>query len=122
MAKNNKLVTPFLKWVGGKRQLMPSIIALMPKNMKDCTYVEPFVGGGAVLFNLQPKNAIINDSNSELINVYEVIKNNLNELIIDLKKHKNESDYFYNIRQLDRINGFDKLSKIQRASRIIYLN
>ncbi|GHT70186.1 modification methylase [Bacteroidia bacterium] len=101
---------------------MPSIVALMPKNMKNCTYVEPFVGGGAVLFYLQPKNAIINDFNSELINVYEVVKNNLNELIIDLKQHKNESDYFYNIRQLDRTSEFEKLGKIQRASRIIYLN
>jgi DNA adenine methylase len=111
-----------VKWVGGKRQLMPCIVAFMPKNMKDYTYVEPFVGGGAVFFNLQPKNAIINDFNSELINVYEVIKNNLNELIIDLRTHKNESEYFYNIRQLDRMCDFDKLGKIQRASRIIYLN
>jgi DNA adenine methylase len=121
MAKN-KLIAPFVKWVGGKRQIMPSILEFMPKNIKKYIYVEPFVGGGAVLFNIQPKNAIINDYNSELINVYEVIQNNLDELIIDLKKHNNESEYFYNIRKLDRASDFDKLGKVQRASRLIYLN
>lgn len=122
MAKNNKLVAPFLKWVGGKRQLMPSIVEHLPENIKDYKYIEPFIGGGAVLFNLQPKNAIINDYNEELINVYQVIKNNLDELITDLKKHKNEADYFYSIRSLDRNGEFKKLTTVQRASRIIFLN
>ena len=118
----SKLVTPFVKWVGGKRQIMPSIVSLLPKNFKNLTYVEPFVGGGAVLFHLQPSKAVINDFNFELINVYEVIKNNLNELVNDLIKHKNEVDYFYQIRGLDRTKGYSKFSKVQRASRIIYLN
>jgi len=121
MAKN-KLVSPFLKWVGGKRQIIPSILELLPKNIKNYNYVEPFVGGGAVFFHLQPKKAIINDSNIELINVYEVIKNNLEDLINDLKKHKNDSDYFYEIRAIDRTNQFAHLTNVQRASRIIYLN
>ena len=118
----NNLIAPFLKWVGGKRQIMPSIVALLAKNMEDYNYVEPFVGGGAVLFHLQPKTAIINDFNTELINVYEVIKNNLNELVSDLKKHKNGSSYFYEIRGWDRTNEFQRLTNVQRASRIIYLN
>lgn len=122
MAKNNKLVAPFLKWVGGKRQIMPSIVEHLPENIKDYKYIEPFIGGGAVLFNLQPKNAIINDYNEELINVYQVIKNNLDELIADLKKHKNEAEYFYSIRSLDRNGEFKKLTAIQRASRVIFLN
>lgn len=122
MAKNNKLIAPFLKWVGGKRQLMPSIVELLPKNIKELNYIEPFIGGGAVLFHLQPKNAIINDFNDELINVYSVIKNNLNELIVDLKKHENNADYFYQIRSLDRTEEFTSLTSIQRASRIIFLN
>lgn len=121
MAKN-KLVSPFVKWVGGKRQLMDSIMEAMPKNIRNYTYVEPFIGGGAVLFHVQPKNAVINDFNSELINVYKVVKENLGELITDLKKHKNESDYFYHIRSLDRSEDFAKIGKIQRASRLIYLN
>lgn len=122
MVKNNKLVAPFLKWVGGKRQLIPSIAMHLPKNIREYNYVEPFIGGGAILFYLQPQNAIINDLNQELINVYEVIKNNLDELILDLKKHKNESEYFYQIRALDRNNDFENLTPVQRASRIIYLN
>ena len=68
---------PFLKWVGGKRQLIPDITELLPKNIATLNYIEPFIGGGAVLFHLQPKKAIINDFNDELINVYKVIKNNV---------------------------------------------
>ena len=122
MAKNNKLIAPFVKWVGGKRQIMPSIVDLLPKNISTYNYMEPFIGGGAVLFHFQPKNAIINDFNAELVNVYEVVKNNLNELIDDLKKHKNEADYFYALRGLDRTDDFKNLTPVQRASRIIYLN
>lgn len=119
MAKN-KLVAPFLKWVGGKRQIMPAIEQHLPKGIK--SYIEPFIGGGAVLFHLQPKNAIVNDFNSELVNVYNVIKNDLENLIVDLQKHRNESKYFYEIRALDRTEAFEDLSNVERASRIIYLN
>lgn len=122
MTKTNKLVSPFLKWVGGKRQLISSIVNFMPKNIKNHSYIEPFVGGGALLFHIQPKNAIINDLNEELINVYKVIKNNLEELIDDLKKHKNEPDYFYKIRGLDRTKEYKNMSSVLKASRIIFLN
>ncbi len=118
--KKNKLIAPFLKWVGGKRQLMPAIKELIPKNYTN--YYEPFIGGGAVLFDLQPKNAVINDFNEELINVYQTIKENPEELISDLKTHKNESDYFYDLRALDREDNFENLSNIKKASRVIYLN
>lgn len=122
MSKINKLASPFLKWVGGKRQLMPSIVEHLPKNINNYDYIEPFIGGGAVLFHLQPKNAIINDFNIELINVYEVIKSNLEELIEDLKKHENNADYFYELRGLDRNENFINLTPVERASRIIFLN
>ena len=122
MAKTNKLVSPFLKWVGGKRQLIPTIVEHLPKNIQALNYIEPFIGGGAVLFHLQPKKAIINDFNIELINTYEVIKNNVDELIIDLNNHENESVYFYNLRSLDRNEEFKNLTPVQRASRVIYLN
>lgn len=118
--RKNKLIAPFLKWVGGKRQLMPAITNLLPQ--KITTYYEPFVGGGAVLFELQPKKAIINDFNEDLINVYLTIKDKPEVLINDLKKHKNESDYFYNLRRLDRDESFNELSKVEKASRVIYLN
>ena len=121
--KKNKIVlaAPVLKWVGGKRQLMSEIEKLLPKTYT--TYYEPFIGGGAVLFELQPNKAVINDVNSELINLYNVIKDNVEELICDLKKHENTSEYFYRIRELDRDkNRYQDLSKVERASRIVYLN
>lgn len=121
MAKaKNKLVMPFLKWVGGKRQLISDISPLLPSKIS--TYYEPFIGGGALLFYLQPKKAVINDYNSELINTYEVIRDNVEDLIIDLAKHKNEKDYFYEMRAKDRQYNFNELSDIERASRVLYLN
>lgn len=120
MANINKLVTPFVKWVGGKRQLLSEISKYKPRFT---TYYEPFVGGGAVLFEFQPRKAIINDYNEELINVYRVIRNNPEELITDLGRHKNEAEYFYAIRSLDRDKSkYSSLSNIERASRILYLN
>lgn len=120
MAKN-RLVTPVVKWVGGKRQIIDQITKYIPKNFS--TYYEPFLGGGAVLFELQPKKAVVNDINSELINIYEVIKDNVEKLIEDLKQHRNEEDYFYKIRELDRDKDrYNKLTPVQRASRIIFLN
>lgn len=120
MAKN-KLVAPVLKWVGGKRQLIATLKPLFPKRFN--SYCEPFVGGGAVLFSLQPKNAYVNDINAELINVYSVIQNNVEELIEALNLMKNESEFFYEIRDWDRDREkYLSLSEVQRAARIIYLN
>lgn len=119
MNKNN-LVSPFLKWVGGKRQLAAEIEKMIPKSFS--TYYEPFIGGGAIFFSIQPKKAVINDYNSELINVYNVVRDYPEKLIEDLKKHKNNADYFYALRSVDRDENFNKLSEIQRASRVIYLN
>lgn len=116
----NILVQPFLKWAGGKRQLLKEIDKYIPS--KFSTYYEPFLGGGALLFNLQPKKAIVNDSNYELINTYKVIRDNVEELIEDLEKHDNTSEYFYKLRSLDRTSEYSNLSNIERASRLIYLN
>ena len=70
--KKNNLVTPILKWVGGKRQLLDALVPRLPKRYK--VYCEPFIGGGALLFDQQPTTAFVNDVNVELINVYQVIK------------------------------------------------
>jgi DNA adenine methylase len=118
--KKNLLVQPFLKWAGGKRQLLPELNKYIPLKYK--TYYEPFVGAGALLFDLQPKKAVINDVNSELINCYNIIKDSLDELIEDLKKHQNIPEYYYEIRELDRKPEFQQLTQVERASRIIYLN
>lgn len=113
--------SPPLIWVGGKRQLITELKGLMPKNYNK--YIEPFFGGGALFFELKPRNAIINDYNKELINFYKVVRDNPEELINDVCKHKNEPDYYYKIRALDRDEkAFNKLTSIEKASRFVYLN
>lgn len=115
-------VTPIVKWVGGKRQLLDAIVPLIPKHS---TYYEPFVGGGAVLFSYQPERAVINDSNEELMNIYKVVKNNPQELVEVLQKHaaKNSEEYYYEIRNLDRsFETYMDMSDVDRAARILYLN
>ena len=120
MTKNN-LVAPVLKWVGGKRQLLETFKPLFPKRFT--TYCEPFLGGGAVFFNLQPRKAYVNDINVELMLVYRVIRDDVESLIEILSTYKNEPDFFYAVRDLDRDKEkFDRLSEIERAARIIYLN
>lgn len=114
------LAQPFLKWAGGKRQLLPTIKRNLPKSYNK--YFEPFVGAGALLFDLQPHSAIISDVNEELINCYQIIRDLPSDLIEDLKKHKNTTEYFYGLRELDRSHQFQELSPVERASRIIYLN
>lgn len=119
----DKLVAPVVKWVGGKRQIIGEIMKYIPTSFS--TYYEPFLGGGAVLFELQPKKAVVNDINKELMSIYEIIKENVDDLIEDLKEHqdKNNKAYFYEVREWDRDQvQYSMLTPVQRASRIIYLN
>jgi DNA adenine methylase len=121
--ENKTKVKPFVKWVGGKRQLLSQfrLRNLFPPHFFDKTnntYYEPFVGGGAVFFDLLPKKAVLSDMNNELVITYNVIKNNVEELIKSLKKHKITKEYFLTIRAKD----ITKLSDIEIASRFIYLN
>lgn len=114
---------PFVKWVGGKRQLLKQFreLGLYPPEGFDTstnTYYEPFVGGGAVFFDLLPKKAVLSDLNNELVITYNVIKNNVQELITSLKKHKNTKEYFLKIRAQKSAD----LTDVQIASRFIYLN
>ncbi len=119
--KKNKLVSPVLKWVGGKRQLLDVLCPLLPKRIT--TYCEPFIGGGAMLFSIQPNVAYVNDINNDLILVYEVIKNDVESLIETLQDYRNEADFFYTVRDWDRNKEkYISLSSVQRAARIIYLN
>lgn len=118
-----KRIKPILKWAGGKRQLLSKIVPDIEQNLTDeSTYFEPFLGGAAVLFSLQPKKAIVNDYNQELINMYKTVKDYPNELIHELKKHKNTKDHFYETRKLDRKECFRKMSSPMVAARMIYLN
>ena len=112
---------PVVKWVGGKRQLLPQILPLIPKRMT--AYCEPFLGGGAVLFALQPRRALVNDLNQDLITVYRVIRENADALIEHLSRHENTPEYFYRIRDLDRDkDAYAALSDVEKASRLLYLN
>ncbi|MDY2698777.1 MAG: DNA adenine methylase [Lachnospiraceae bacterium] len=119
---SNILISPIVKWVGGKRQLLADIMPLIDRNCS--TYVEPFVGGGAVFFELQPKKAIINDYNSELINVYTTVRDFPEQLIKKLEEHKNKNseEYFYELRAFDRKSEYASMSRVEKAARIIYLN
>jgi DNA adenine methylase len=119
---NQKLqLHPFLKWAGGKRQLLPQMEKYFPKHYNK--YIEPFVGGGAVFFHLLPENSVLSDNNPDLINCYNVIKEDVEALIKSLKKHIYEKNYFYEIRALDRdFKKFTELSDVEKASRSIYLN
>ena len=117
-------VHPFVKWAGGKTQLLEVIESHLPETFN--RYFEPFVGGGALLFKLQPKAFSINDSNEELICVYKCLENNeLFELLKKelLKHEENHSEkYYYQVREMDKLEGFNKLPIYVRAARMIYLN
>ena len=111
---------PIVKWVGGKRQLMFELLKNMPENYN--RYFEPFIGGGALFFELQPDNAYMSDMNEELINLYKVVRDNVEELITDLQKHDISKEYFMEIRNIDRTEEYENWSDVQKASRFIYLN
>jgi DNA adenine methylase len=122
---NNPLIRPYLKWAGGKRQLLSVLKDYLPKGSSGYTYYEPFVGAGAVFLALQPEKAVINDCNSQLILAYGVIQKNVEELIELLKIHrdKNNKDYYYRIRNLDRdADEFRALTDVEKAARLIFLN
>lgn len=107
---------PLLKWAGGKTQLLGEILPKVPK--KYGKYIEPFFGGGALFFSLQPDHAVIADSNPELVNLYQVAATQTEALIALLKNHPNTSEHFYETRSLD----WTALSPVEAAARTIYLN
>lgn len=116
---------PFVKWAGGKRSIISKILKLVPYEFE--TYYEPFVGGGAVLFELSPKKAVINDYNKELINIYNCIKDETKfmQMCNELNKHEtnHSEEYYYKIRNIDRDKKkFNKLADYKRAARTLYLN
>jgi len=112
----NNINKPFIKWAGGKQQILADLLQRMPKTYK--RYFEPFCGSGALFFAINPHDATIADINTELINCYVQVKDNVEELIESLKNHVNSKDYFYSIRGKNPIS----LTNIERASRFLYLN
>ena len=126
MDKNKEILRPFLKWVGGKRQVIPQIKKHIPENY--CRYFEPFVGGGALFFNLKPKKAYLNDINKILISSYKNIKTHPYEIIKKLedlqkifyeKNNEERKAYFYEIRDAFNNTEYDSFLK---TSYMIFLN
>lgn len=138
MEEHNRKAKPFIKWVGGKTQLIEQINNIIPddfKDLNDVVYVEPFIGGGAMFFymiqkytNINKNKSIINDANNQLVNCYRMVQNNPQELIDVLKKlqdqyysltEEDRSQLFYNVRTA--FNAFN-LSSIELAAYFIFLN
>ena len=111
---------PCLKWAGGKTQLLDELLARVPQNYN--RYFEPFLGGGALFFALRPERAFLTDINQQLIDTYQVVRDEVDELIEDLKQHVYNEDYFYGVRNVDRTAEFESWSAVKKASRLIYLN
>ncbi len=107
---------PFLKWAGGKTQLLDELISKVPRDYG--RYIEPFIGGGAMFFAMQPHSGVIADSNPELVNVYKSLANNVEAVMAHLKTFENNQEEFYKIRALK----FSDLDKEYAAARTIYLN
>ena len=119
--KNKKLLLgvkslPFLKWAGGKTQLLDELIKRVPQTFN--TYYEPFIGGGALYFAIAPSSAVIADINDDLVNVYEIVRDNPEELLEALSTYKNDKVFYYDVRSQDQ----NALNPIDRAARLIYLN
>lgn len=116
MKKSNSEVRPIMKWAGGKTQMLGELVPLVPEYPGK--YIEPFFGGGALFFRIDPKNAVIADSNPELINLYIQIANNVEGVIEVLKTYTNTEELFYEVRAQD----WNSLSKEEAAARSIFLN
>ena len=116
MSENKISVAPFLKWPGGKRWLVANYLKLFPESFN--TYFEPFLGSGSIFLALQPKNAVLSDSISELINTYHTLRDRWQQVLQILQTYqvKHCSEHYYSIRASDPIHDYE------RAARFLYLN
>ncbi len=121
-------MTSFLKWAGGKSQILPELRDLFPNMNKISGYIEPFIGGGSVFFDIRKnfpfikkENCFISDINSELINTYRVVRDHPDELIKELERHQksHNEEYYYKIREIFPP-GIG--NNVEKAGMFIYLN
>jgi DNA adenine methylase len=113
------MVNPILKWAGGKRQLLSEIIKLFPKNYSSLVYHEPFIGSGAVFFNIEPIAGSINDTNHHLMNFYRIVRDSPEKLIEKTSEFEYQKEIYYELRQ--RYNN-EELSDLERAALFLYFN
>lgn len=111
-------VAPFLKWAGGKQRLLTQYESYFPPTDGVRHYFEPFIGSAAVFFHKRYPAATLSDQNGKLIEVYQLIRDDVDEVIAALQVHQNESDYYYAIRAQNPAD----LKPAERAARLIYLN
>lgn len=114
--KNSMQAKPILKWAGGKTQMLGDLLPKVPTSYG--RYIEPFIGGGAMFFALDPDDAVIADSNPELINMYKQVADNVGTVISCLQKYENTQEMFYRVRALE----WEDLPEDEAAARTIYLN
>lgn len=114
--KEARAPRPFLKWAGGKGQLLEQYAPLFPKRYK--RYLEPFLGGGAVFFHLRPPRAVLSDNNAELVDCFRAVREEVRAVIAALRLHRYDRDHFYAVRALDP----QTLTLAERAARTIFLN
>jgi DNA adenine methylase len=107
---------PFVKWAGGKRLLLPQILPMLPELEAEHRYFEPFLGGGAVYFALGPTRALLSDLNGELIETFEAVRDEVDEVIRRMQRLKNDEDCYYAVR------SSRPRTRPTRAARFIYLN
>ena len=122
---SNSSVAPFVKWAGGKRQLIPQIRERMPEKYND--YYEPFVGGGAVIFDLLPANALINDINKALINTYRIICNESDAFLKEVNRLDNDmwedgKKYYYSIREHYNDKHMRSEYDVELAALFVFIN
>lgn len=111
---------PFIKWAGGKTQLLIELTKRLPRSFK--RYLEPFVGGGALFFHLSPERAYLSDTNQDLVDCYRSVRDDVDGLIHELSQHRYEEQHYYSVREWDRREDYPQLPAVVRAARFIYLN
>ena len=129
-APSISLATPFIKWVGGKTQLLPELRQRIPKHIR--TYVEPFVGGGAFFMDMRPNNAILNDVNPKLVNLYVSVRDHKEELVYRLSEYETryntlntldaQQDFYYKKRTEFNARSFETDLTVDDAAQFIFLN
>lgn len=121
---------PFVKWLGGKAQLLPELQRRMPKHIG--TYAEPFAGGAALFFSMRPAVAVLNDANPKLMNLYVSVRDHKDEFVEGLASYENEynalttidakQDFYYQSRSIFNASVFESNLTVQDAARFVFIN